>query len=266
MGKVAIVTGASSGIGKSFVKALAEGAFIFGKEQLQKVFIVARREDELMNLVNTYGEVLSPVVADLTEEVAGYEIEKIIKDNGHEVLLLINCAGMGKRGALMDKDAESAGKTIDLNIRSLTMLTRLIVPYMAKGGRVINIASSAAFMPQVGFAVYAASKSYVVSFGTAMDFELRDRGIRTLTVCPGPVKTEFQINATDGGSGEFTGFRKLVVADPDKLAKKSLSASLNGRHMLVYGFSQKLLHLASKVLPMYPVLFFEKLSMKNGDK
>lgn len=266
MGKVAIVTGASSGIGKSFVKALAENNFKFGSEQLDKVFIIARRKDELMNLVNSFGEVLFPVVSDLTEEKSYYEIEKLIKDNGHEVLLLINCAGMGKRGALMDKDAESAGKTIDLNIRSLTMLTRLIAPLMVKGGRVINIASSAAFMPQVGFAVYAASKSYVVSFGTAMDFELRDRGIRTLTVCPGPVKTEFQINATDGGSGEFTGFRKLVVADPDKLAKKSLRASLNGRHMLVYGFSQKLLHFASKILPMYPVLFFEKLSMKNGDK
>lgn len=266
MSKVAIITGASSGIGKSFVKALAENNFMFGKEKLDKVFIVARRKEELNNLVTSFGEVLSPVVADLTSESANYEIEKVVKDQKHEVLLLVNCAGMGKRGALMDKDAESAGKTIDLNIRSLTMLTRLIATYMAKNGRIINIASSAAFMPQVGFAVYAASKSYVVSFGTAMDFELRDRGIRTLTVCPGPVKTEFQINATDGGSGEFTGFRKLVVADPDKLAKKSLKASLSGRHMLVYGFSQKLLHLASKILPMYPVLFFEKLSMKNGDK
>ena len=266
MSEIAIITGASSGIGKSFVYELSKRNFVFDKVQLDEVWILARREDTLEKIKSSVKEGASKIRAikcDLIKEDEILKIAELCKAENCHVKLLVNCAGMGKRGDILDKDAEAVTDTIDLNCKSLSLMTRVIAPYMEtpKGkrpSRIINVASSAAFLPQVGFAVYAASKSYVVSFSGAMDYELKPKGIRTLVVAPGPVNTEFQINATDGKSEGFSGFRKFIVADPDKLAKRSLKCSENGRSMLVYGLSQKLLHVAGKLLPHGIILWFER--------
>ena len=121
---------------------------------------------------------------------------------------------------------------------------------------IINIGSSAGFLPQPGFACYAASKSYVISFSRAMSCELKPKGINVLVVCPGPVATDFQRRATEGKAADFTGWRKMFVIDPVKLSQASLKASYRGRKILVYPFSQKLLHLASKIIPTSWMLFF----------
>ena len=266
MSGIAIITGASSGIGKSFVSELCKRDYVFDNEKLDEVWILARREETLVKIKESLGEKgnkIRVVKCDLINEDEVSRIGDLIEAENKKVKLLVNCAGMGKRGDLLEKDFKAVADTIDLNCKSLSLMTRVVAPFMEtskdqRPSRVINIASSAAFLPQVGFAVYAASKAYVVSFGRAMDYELKGKGIRTLTVAPGPVNTEFQIHATDGAEAGFTGFRKFVVADPDKLASKSLKCSEKGRNMLVYGFSQKLLHVAGKLVPHGVVLWFER--------
>ena len=113
------------------------------------------------------------------------------------------------------------------------------------------------------FACYAASKSYVISFSRAMSCELKPKGIDVLVVCPGPVATDFQRRATDGKETNFTDWRKNFVIDPVKLSRATLKASVRGRRMLSYPFSQKLLHFASKAVPISWILAFESKSIKE---
>ena len=244
MSRIAIVTGASSGIGEAFVREAV-------KEDLDKILIIARREDKL--------KALDAAIVQIEKQ---YGQGSYLEDNDPFVGLLINCAGMGKKGNIADRDEKCLEDTLDLNCRSLSVITRMCLPRMGEGSRVINIASSAALLPQPGFAAYAASKAYVVSFSRALGIELLPRRIKVTTVCPGPVVTGFQALATDGGSAEFTGFRRFVAADPHKLAKASLRASLRGRKLFVYGLTQKLLHLASKIVPTYWIIRLEGAFMK----
>lgn len=266
MRNVAIITGASSGIGEAFVREIVNERGVYGSVPFQEIWIIARREEKLNSLRDELdSERIIPIALDLAEPSALSVIEeKLAEDPNTQVGLLINCAGLGKRGLVEDKTAQVIEDTVDVNCTCLSKLTRICLPYMLHpnpvfprkdGPRVINIASTAAFLPQPGFAAYAASKAYVVSFSRALDFELRPYHVAVTTVCPGPVKTEFQTLATDGQSSEFTGFRALVVADPVKLAKASIRAAKAGRHMLVYGFSQKCLHVASKIIPTSWILW-----------
>lgn len=250
---IAVVTGASSGIGEAFVKELV-------RDDYSEIWIVARREDRLNTLRSLLGDDrIVPVVMDLTGEGIAAAFEEKLSASSQKVSLLVNCAGMGVRGDVADNSIESVSSTIDLNCRSLSLLTGACLPHMEKGSRVINMASSAGFLPQPGFAVYAASKAYVIDYSRALDVELSSRGISVTCVCPGPVRTEFQSKATGGATGEFTGFRKLVAVTPGKLAAASLRAAAHGRHLYVYGFSQKLLHVASKLVPHYWIMKMERI-------
>jgi len=239
--RIAIVTGASSGIGKSYVKQL-----VASKETFDAIWIVARRIDKLLEM-KALSDRIVPLQCDLSKGIS--EIMDKLSSEKPVVGLLINCAGMGRKGYIADRPSSDIVNTIDLNCTVLSELTCEVIPYMEKGSRILNVGSTAAFLPQPGFAVYAASKSYVVSFSRALARELRDKGIKVTVASPGPVDTEFNGLATDGKSTEFTGFRKLVAADADKFAAASLKASSKGRVFFVYGFSQKCLHVASKIIP-----------------
>jgi short-subunit dehydrogenase len=265
MKNIAIVTGASSGIGEAFVKEICSV-----DDKFDEIWIVARRQDKLDALVALTGDRrLRPVKADLTDASDLESIGKRLEAGDYSVDLLINCAGLGKRGNVADNAIEDIAATINVNCQSLSLLTKIVLPFIKtapvkkKGGRIINIASSAAFLPQPGFAVYAASKSYVLNFSRALGAELAAKGIVVTAVCPGPVDTEFLGKATGGRETEFTGIRKSFVADADKLAKASLKASFRGRRVFVYKFSQKVIHFISKAVPTGLVLCFEQKLLKN---
>lgn len=244
--RIAIITGASSGIGKSYVEQL-----VASEENFDAIWIVARRLERLEEL-KSLSHSLVPVKCDLGKSIE--EITSKLNEEKPTVGLLINCAGMGRKGNIADRSVSDTTDTIDLNCTSLSALTREVIPFMERGSRILNVGSTAAFLPQPGFAVYAASKSYVVSFTRALACELRSKGIKATVACPGPVDTEFNGLATDGKSTEFTGFRKLVAADSKKFAKASLKASSKGKVFYVYGFSQKCLHVFSKIAPTGLVL------------
>ena len=244
MAKTAIITGASSGIGKAFVDAL-----LSSPDCPERIWVVARRIDRLESLAANSDKIV-PVQADLLADEGIAVIRDKLAADQADVTLLVNCAGMGKKGNLADRDAADIRNTVTLNCTALSVLTREVIPFMHEGAHIINIASSAAYLPQPGFTVYAASKSYVVSFSRALSIELKKLGIYVTVVCPGPVETEFNKLATDGKSGEFTGFRKFVAADADKLAAASLKAARHKRRMFVYGLPNKALHVGAKFIPV----------------
>ena len=256
--RIAIITGSSSGIGKAFVELLAKDNGEFFKSPFDEIWAVARREDALKELAESVqGIKIVPVVADLSDDSGIQVIEDKLKSEEPKVGLLINSAGMGIKGKVMDKSDRVLDDTISINCSALSRMMRITVPYMKNEGvkpGIINIASSAGFLPQPGFAAYAASKSYVISFSRAMSYELKSFGISVTAVCPGPVRTDFQRRATEGREADFNDWRKNFVIDPVKLARVSLKASVKGKRMLVYPFSQKMLHLASKILPVSWIL------------
>jgi hypothetical protein len=258
--KIAIITGASSGIGKAFLELLARDKGELYKAQFDEIWAVARREEALNEIASSVeGVKIVPVVADLTDISGINVIENKLKREEPAVGLLVNSAGMGIKGPVMEKSSRAIDDTVKLNCSALSLMIRVTAPFMkSENGNagIINIASSAGFLPQPNFAAYAASKSYVISFSRAMSYELKPQKIDVMAVCPGPVRTDFQRRATEGKEADFTDWRKNFVADPVKLATVSLKASRKGKRMLVYPFSQKFLHLASKIVPTSWILFF----------
>ena len=265
---IAIITGASSGIGKAFLEEIVKEHGIYGCVPFDEIWAVGRNEEKLMEIKDQLDEErIVPVKADLASPDDMTVFADRLAAERPQVGLLINCAGMGMRGAVEDHPAKTIEDTIDVNCTSLAKLTRICLPYMIvktplwtrdNSPRIINIASSAGFLPEPGFAAYAASKAFVISFSRALYYELIDHNIIVTTVCPGPVNTDFLRKATGGAQTEFTDMRKYFVAEPVKLAKASIKASRAGRQILVYGFSQKALHVASKIIPTSWIMFFER--------
>ncbi len=247
--KIAIVTGASSGIGREFVKLLDKELM-----SLDEIWVIARREDRLKALAKEVGTKLVPIEMDITSKEAVGVLAYLLKEKKPAVKLLINCAGFGKIGKVAELPAEGQLSMVKVNCLALTELTLMVLPYMAKKSRIIQMASVAAFLPQPRFAVYAATKSYVLSFSRALNKELADTGIRVTAVCPGPVKTEFFDLAEQTGS--IPVYKKIVMADPEKVVRKAFYDSLAGKDMSVYGGTMKALHVLTKILPHKSMLDF----------
>ena len=184
--RIAIITGASSGIGREFARQIPR---LY--KSLDELWVVARRTDRLKELVKESEVPVRIFDGDMMRDYIFSRIEKELERCGADIRMLVNAAGYGKIGAAEELRIDEQCEMVDLNCRSLTRLSLLCLPYMTKGSRIINIASAAAFAPQPGFAVYAATKSYVYSFSQAIREEVKDRGIVVTAVCPGPVDTEF---------------------------------------------------------------------------
>lgn len=136
---------------------------------------------------------------------------------------------------------------VRLNCESLCAVTRMVLPYMPHNSRIIQFASAAAFLPQPDFAVYAATKSFVLSYSRALGEELRDRDIYVTAVCPGPVKTEFFDLAET--TGQIPLYKRLVMANSRHVVRKALNDSILGRPVSVYGLTMKAFRLLSKIAP-----------------
>ena len=161
------------------------------------------------------------------------------------VRMLVNAAGYGKIGTFCEYGWKEETGMVDLNCRSLTRMTALCLPYMHCGSRIVNLSSAAAFGPQPGFAVYAATKSYVYSLSMALGRELKGSGIYVTAVCPGPVDTEF----FDHTGKEVASVKKKFRADAKDVVRKALIDSARGKKISVYGLSMKVAWVASKIVP-----------------
>ena len=248
--KVAIVTGASSGMGREFVRQLNR----VGKRTIQKdigdidcIWMVARRTDRLSSLERLYGNRVLSIAAELTTDEGIDEIKKLLSEKRPQVTLLVNSAGMGVIGAFDKNPAEDALDMLNINITALTRMTHAVLPYMKDGARIINLASSAAFLPQPNFAVYAASKSYVLSFSRSLNRELKKRGISVTAVCPGPVKTEFFDIAEQ--HQKIPLYKKLAMAKAGSVVRLAIDDASHRRDMSVYSWTMKCFLVLSKLLP-----------------
>ena len=142
------------------------------------------------------------------------------------------------------------GFVLDLNVRALTCMSRICLPYMGSGSRMIQLCSGSAFLPQPAFASYAASKAYVLSFSRALRQEVKGKGISVTTVCPGPVKTEF----FEAAGSEVAPAKEKFLVESIDVVRKAIKDAKAGKELSIYGMSMKLVHLAGKILPTSIVL------------
>ncbi len=187
--RIAVVTGASAGIGREFVRAIdREGAF-------EEIWVIARRAERLEELKQDCATPLRPVVLDLTAEESVTRYRELLEKEQPEIGLLVNAAGCGVFGPFAEKELDKLLASARLNSLTLTAMCHVSLPYMKAGSAIVNMGSNSAWQPVPWQAVYGASKSYVLSLSRALWRELKPRGIHVMCVCPGWVKTEFQATA-----------------------------------------------------------------------
>ena len=173
--RIAIVSGASSGMGREFVKQLP-----WFYRQLDEIWLIARRRERLLSLSDECMIPCRIFAGSLLEDSIYSDIQEELESEKPDVRMLVNAAGFGKMGTVTQIAGKEPGlqpEMIDLNCRALTRLTITCLPYLTRGSRIVNLASAAAFCPQPFFAVYAATKSYVVSFSRGLGAELEKEGI-----------------------------------------------------------------------------------------
>ena len=187
--KIAVITGASSGIGREFVYAVDK------EMEFDEIWVIARREDRLIELQEKCRNKLRPVVLDLADSAAIEKYKTMLEEEKPELNLLINAAGCGVFGPFEEKDLGKLLNSVNLNSVALTAMCHVSLPYMKEGDNIINMGSNSSWQPVPYQAVYGASKSYVLSLSRAIGKELEPRGIGVMCVCPGWIKTEFQATA-----------------------------------------------------------------------
>lgn len=239
---IAIITGASSGMGREFVRVIAT-KYSF----LNEIWVIARRIERLDSMRGTFGDKIVPIALDLTNSSSMKVLASKLHEERPNVKILINSAGMGIIGRFDETPENEISDMVTLNVNALTAVTRNVIPYMSKGSYIINMASSAAFLPQPKFAVYAASKSYVLSLSRALRSELAPKGIYVTAVAPGPVKTEFFGNAEKHHKIAF--YKKFVMADPRRVVSLALKDAKLHSDISVYSVTMKLMMILTKVFP-----------------
>lgn len=225
--KVAIVTGASSGIGKEFVKQINE------KEHPDQIWAIARRVDRLNELKNTVSNNVRPIPLDLLKKESIDYLSDLLEEEKPEVSILVNASGFGKLGTYEDLSIEEVNNMIDLNCKAAVDITMIVLKYMHRNSRILEICSSAAFQPLPGFNVYAATKSFLQSFSRALRWELFPRHIKVTAVCPNWVKTEFISVAKDTKNNK-TVKHFPFAAKPEKVVSHALFDSKLGLPVSTY--------------------------------
>jgi len=245
--KWALITGASSGIGY-------ELSIVFAREGYNLI-LVSRNEEALQKLANqlhTEHEVLAKVIAkDLAASNSPQEIYSQLQKESIAVNVLVNCAGLGLAGKFSETDLNTELRMIQVNIMALTELTKLFLRDMVRRreGRILNVASTAAFQPGPLMAVYYATKAYVLSFSEAIFEELQGSGVIVTALCPGPTRTDFQNRAGLAESKLFNAKRLLRTDEPVEVAERGFEGMMHGEAIVIPGFRNKLLASAVRILP-----------------
>ena len=242
MKKIAVITGASSGMGRRFAETVNTW------DQFDEVWAIARRTDRLEELKATVPFPVRGISLDLTDRASFAAYAALLAEEKPEVGLLINASGFGKFCAAMDAPLEVNLNMVDLNCMALMALSQLTVPYMPQGGRIINIASVAADQPIPYINVYAASKAFVQRYSRALNRELRSRGIGVTAVCPFWTKTEFFDRAIN--SDEPPVVKKYVAMyEPDQIVMRAWRDARKGKDISRFGFIARGQSLLTKIVP-----------------
>lgn len=254
--KIAVITGASSGMGQEFAMQINKKCL-----GLDEIWLIARRKDKLEDLAEQLTIPVRIFAMDLSDDPSYAEFLHALKKEHPQVRVAINCAGYGKTGPITDISLEDSLGMIDVNCRALTKMTYLLLPYMPKRSYLIQVASVAGVLPQPNFAVYAASKAYVLSLSRALREELRTKGISVTAVCPGPVATDFFAIAEETGS-PFA-LKKYFMAKKEKVVALALKDTFRKKDVSVYGISMKALRLLVKIVPQKLILYIYAKMCRN---
>ena len=229
MTPVALVTGASAGLGVEFARQLSKRG--------HRLVLAARRKERLEEMAAELGNARAAAI-DLSKPEAVTELIADIEGAGEDVDLLINNAGFGLIGRFAELDAKREREMIDLNVGALTDLCRAVAPRMIarKSGGILNVASTAAFQPGPKMAVYFATKAFVLSLTEALHEELKPHGIKVSCLCPGPTRTEFGEVAGFGGNSLFD----RVAMRADDVVRQGLNGLDRNRAVVVTGWLNKL--------------------------
>lgn len=254
---IIIITGASSGIGKEFALQLDQYF-----PHTDEFWLISRRENKLKELSEALNHKSRLFVLDITKEESLDTLAQALYDSNARVRMLVNCAGFGMMGAFMEQSSDCAASMIRLNCEALTTITHCVIPYMQRNGRIIQMASCASFLPQPDFAVYAATKAYVLSFSRALREELKPMNLWVTAVCPGPVDTPFFDIAEKYGS--TLAIKKYTIVDAGRVVRKALRDSANRKSLSVCSFPIKGVHFLSKALPHDFIMGCMNLMKKKG--
>lgn len=238
--KIAVITGASSGMGREFVYALDRD------EEFDELWVIARREQRLLELKEKCRAKIRPIVLDLQTRESFALYRQLLEQEKPEIAVLVNAAGFGLFGAFMDMDMDRQLDIIDLNSRALTAMCYMSVPYMAKGSRIYNMGSMSSWQPVPYINVYGASKAYVLNFSRALGVELKGRGIKVMAVCPGWITTEFFDHAIHDDTISY--FNRYYP--PEQVIEKALKDMKKGKNASVLGFPERVQVLLVKLLPV----------------
>ncbi|WP_186564264.1 SDR family NAD(P)-dependent oxidoreductase [Lawsonibacter celer] len=240
--KIAIVTGASSGLGRAFVRQLdREGG-------LDEIWGVARRAGRMEELAAELNTPMRALALDLVKPESIEALKDRMEEEQPDVRVLINAAGFGKFGTYADMTLPETSDMIDLNCKAAANLTAAVIPHMGRGGRVLEICSSASFQPLPGFNVYAATKAFLLHYSRALRWEVAPRGICVTAVCPGWIKTEFMKVARDTANGRTVRHYPFALR-PETVASRALRDNRLGMAVTTCSLPSLVQRTASKFLP-----------------
>ena len=239
--KISIVTGASSGMGREFVRQMHN--YI----QPDMIWAVARREAALQELASETSIPVRPIVLDLGKEESFREFAALLEAEKPEVELLVNAAGFGKFGDLEAIPMEDDLAMIDLNCKALVAMTRITLPYLHRGSRVLQLDSLSAFQPVPYITTYGATKAFVLSYTRAVNAELKSRGIRMMAMTPAWVKTEFFNHAFQ--TNNRAQYFNYVYEARDVVATGLHDLYKTKKDVSIHGLPAKLQVLGIKLLP-----------------
>lgn len=227
MKNIAVVTGASSGMGRGLALKIAQ------RYELDEIWLIARRKDRLLELAkeiyNAYHINCVIIPADLTKDDSFNKIVGRLEEVKPDIKILVNASGFGLMGESAKLSMSKQEEMIKLNVLALFSLTRICVEYMSKGSGIIQFASLAAYCPQPYLAVYGATKSFVLSYSVSLAHELKKYGIRVSIVCPGPVDTEFfDVMQIDKNSIKNI-VKRLLMQNSEDVVSKTIKAFEKGR-------------------------------------
>ena len=241
--KIAIVTGASSGMGREFVLQLS--SFV----QVDEIWAIARRAGALEELKAEIFTPVRPISLDLCEKSSFDTLAALLETEKPDIRLLVNAAGFGKFGAYHKVSLEDESRMIDLNCKAVVLLTRLCLPYMTSGSHILQLDSLSAFQPVPYITTYGATKAFVLSYSRAINRELKSRGIRMMAMNPGWVKTEFFNHAFQtNGDHEVQYFNRLYEAR-DCVATGLKDLYRSKKDYSIHGLPVKLQVLGVKLMP-----------------
>lgn len=249
---IAVITGASAGLGTEYAKAVDKK-----RNDIEEIWLIARRKDKLGEVAKSLSKPVRILSFDITDNQGVSDYVNLLESEKANVKLLINNAGFGKLGLFYELSKEDNAGMIRLNCEALTVMANVTLPFMSEGAEIINTCSIASFAPNARMAVYSSTKAFVMSFSRALRAELKSRKINCLAVCPGPMETEF-LSLAGIEKGTSHTFDTLPRDNPRRVAENSLKASQKGKAVFADHIFYKFYRVVAKILPTSLVMLMAK--------